>query len=89
MKHKVLVLVFHNNRRFNYYGIHEALMDGDDIYWVGSKPLRTFDDYDTAVTVWGKMEPKSSHIDIMEEQDAEKLYDKVDYEDVEELNFDE
>ncbi len=63
-------------------------MEEDGVYWVGSKPVRTFDDYHIAVSVWSKHEPHSSHLDIMDEVDAEQLYDKVDYSDVEELNFD-
>lgn len=88
MKKKIYQLVHHDLGSFQYYAIHEALIEKGEIYWVGSNPIRTYNTYSTAVADWVKLEPTSCFRDIMEEEDAEKLYDKVEYDDIEELDFD-
>lgn len=88
MKSKIYQLVEHTETQFMHYGIHEALIDDGDIYWVGSTPIRTYDNYHEAVEAWAVLEPKSAYLDILDSQDAEVYYDRVDYSDVEELNFD-
>jgi hypothetical protein len=88
MKVKVYQLVEHTETGFMHYGIHEALLEGDDLYWVGSKSLRVYDNYHEAVEAWACMEPRSAFMDILDSDEAKQYYDRVDYSEVEELNFD-
>lgn len=90
MKRKILQLVFHDDAPWQHYAIHEALVeDGESVpYWIGSKAIRKFDKYAIAVDTWGRMEPRSGQIDIVNASEIKELYDKVDYgDDEQELNF--
>lgn len=88
MKKKYLQLVEHEYP-FHHYALHEALIEDDEIYWIGSKPLATYDDYHVAVEQWGVRERKySAKMDILLEKDIEYLYDRIDYSEHEEINFD-
>lgn len=88
MKTKVYQLVEHKETLFMYYGIHEALLDNEGIYWIGSQAIRKYDNYHEAVEAWAKMEPKSAYLDILDNEEAQRYYDKIDYSDAQELNFD-
>lgn len=87
MKKKFYQLVHHNETTFEWYGIHEALIENGNIYWVGAKPVRKFDNYHAAVKAWARAEPLSMEVDIMDYQEAKALFDKLDYSDHEELEF--
>lgn len=90
MKRRYLQLVEHGSP-FPHYAIHEALMNSDESepYWVGSKPVRKYDNYAVAVEAWGKLEKRSGEVDILHIDEIQELIDRVDYSDnEEELNFD-
>ena len=88
MKVKAYQLVEHTETGFMHYGIHEALLDDEQIYWIGSKAIRKYDNYHEAVEAWANMEPRSAYLDILDSEEASEFFDRVDYSDVEELNFD-
>ncbi len=87
MKQKIYQLVEHSETTFTYYGIHEALIDREEIYWIGSKAIRKYDNYQQAVEAWGKMEPRSGYLDILDDAEASRYYDRLEYTDVQELDF--
>jgi hypothetical protein len=88
-KTKYLQLIHHLSP-FEHYTLREALIEEDESfpYWVGSKPIKTFDSYHIAVEEWGLKEPYYSGVlDILCEEDVEFLYNKVEYEDEQEIIF--
>ena len=89
---KYLALVLHDESEWKWYGLHEALLEDNssEPYWVGSKALRKFDNYNAAVNHWGQVEEMSGFVDILNYTDVVECMDKVDYsEEEQELNFDE
>jgi hypothetical protein len=89
MNKKVYQLVEHTETAFKWYGIHEAIITKNkELYWVGSQAIRKFDSYHEAVEFWSKVEKNSSYLDILDSSEAEQYYDKLEYTDEEELNFD-
>ena len=89
MKRKIYQLVEHTETNFTWWGLHEALIERKtkELYWVGKEAVRKFDDYFTAVEYWAKAEHLSSFMDILDSSEAEKYYDKLEYTDEEELDF--
>ena len=88
MKKKQYRLVKHTETAFLWWGIHESIVENGKIYWIGSKAIRKYDSYDSAVLAWGRIEPDAGFIDIMDYEDAEFFFDRLDYSEHEELNFD-
>lgn len=90
MKKKYLQLVEHSDP-FPHYAMHEALIEKNQTvpYWIGSKPLRRYDNYEDAIVDWGKKEREfSAYLDILHYDDIENLIDKVDYGTDDEIIFD-
>ena len=88
-KKKYLQLVFNDTTDWKHYSLHEALYDTkfSEPYWVGSKPLRVFDDYHFAVDTWAKLSKMSSQVDILNYSEIEDLFNKLEYTDEIELEF--
>lgn len=86
-KRKYLQLVEYEDK----YAIHEALIDTEESlepYWVGSEPLKVFSNYHEAIEFWSIYEKMSGVLDILTYDVVEPLFDRVDYSDITELNFD-
>jgi hypothetical protein len=88
MRKKYLQLIEHNSSPFTWYGIHEAVMDGDNICYIIEKAVEKFDDYHVAIKSWARQEQLSAYVDVLTEEEARGYYNKQEYTDVEELNFD-
>lgn len=88
MRKKYLQLIEHNETQFTWYGIHEAVMEEDAICYIIEKAIEKHDTYHTAVKSWVKQEPLSAFVDILEHDEASQYYNKQEYSDAEELNFD-